>query len=163
MTSTPCHPSSGCSQPQHSGRRFRLLLGLLSLIGAPSLLLVPSAIRAQQTGYGQTLGGTTMEQQVYDGSGARPGSGSILNTTNPLDLMNKIRRGTALDDATPPSSAIDQALKELDSHPAQKAALNPSGSGAAAPGSGTAASSQPLNLPQPVSAPRSPVPGRPAS
>jgi len=163
MTPTPCDPTSDGTRSRHTGRRFRSSLLVLSLVVAPSSLLVPSAGRAQQTGYGQTLGGTTMEQQVYDGSGARPGSGSILNTTNPLDLMNKIRRGTALDDATPPSSAIDQALKELDSHPAQKAALKPAGSGAAAPGSGATVSNQPATPLQPVSAPRSPAPGRPAS
>jgi hypothetical protein len=30
-----------------------------------------------------------------------------------MDLMNKIRKGTAMDDATNPTDAIDAALKEL--------------------------------------------------
>jgi hypothetical protein len=153
MTSTPCDPTGPV--PSHkAGQCFSTTLMVLSLLGAASSLLVPSAVRAQQTGYGQTLGGTTMEQQVYDGGGSRPGSGSILNTTNPLDLMNKIRRGTALDDATPPSSAIDQALRELDSHPAQKAVLKPPGAEAAGPGSGATVSNQPATPVRPVPAPR---------
>lgn len=41
-------------------------------------------------------------------------SNSVLDSANPIDLMNKIRRGTAMDDATPPGDAIDAALKELD-------------------------------------------------
>jgi hypothetical protein len=38
----------------------------------------------------------------------------VLDSTNPIDLMNKIRRGTAMDDATPPGDAVDAALKDLD-------------------------------------------------
>jgi hypothetical protein len=34
-----------------------------------------------------------------------------------MDLMNKIRKGTAMDDATNPKDAIDAALKELDAKP----------------------------------------------
>jgi hypothetical protein len=37
---------------------------------------------------------------------------SVLDSVNPIDLMNKIRRSQALDDATPPSDAVDQALRE---------------------------------------------------
>jgi hypothetical protein len=40
-------------------------------------------------------------------------SSSILDSTNPLDLMNKLRRGTALDIATPPGDAVDAALKDF--------------------------------------------------
>lgn len=96
------------------------------VLSAPLLLPVAPAA-AQQAGYGQTLGTTPMERQLYDGTG-RPNSGSILDSTNPIDLMNKIRRGTAMDDATPPSSAIDQALQQLDAQTA------PAGSQAAAGG-----------------------------
>jgi hypothetical protein len=31
-----------------------------------------------------------------------------------MDLLNKLKRGTALDDATNPTDAIDAALRELD-------------------------------------------------
>ncbi|MEB3316565.1 MAG: hypothetical protein VKO39_00255 [Cyanobacteriota bacterium] len=73
---------------------------------------------AQQGGYGQTLGTSPMEQQMYNydpGSGSRPGGSSAgLNPANPLDLINKIRKGSAMDDATPPGDAVDQALKALE-------------------------------------------------
>ncbi|WP_159817524.1 hypothetical protein [Cyanobium sp. Copco_Reservoir_LC18] len=83
--------------------------------GALALLMVGEA-RAQQAGYGQTLGTSIQERQLYDygPSKSGSGSGSILDSTNPLDLMNKLKRSTALEDATPPSSAIDQALREFD-------------------------------------------------
>ncbi len=46
-----------------------------------------------------------------------PGSSqkdSILDATNPMDLLNKLRRATAMDDATTPSDAIDDALKAFE-------------------------------------------------
>ena len=48
------------------------------------------------------------EREIY---GDTDGSGSILDSANPMDLLNQIRRATAMDDATPPSDAIDAALK----------------------------------------------------
>lgn len=105
-----------------------LLMGLASLLSA--LLLAPSWIAelpasAQQAGYGQTMGSSTPERQFYDygpsNSSSGSGGSSLLNTTNPMDLMNKLRRSTALDDATSPSSAIDQALKDLEASSAASA------------------------------------------
>ena len=46
-----------------------------------------------------------------------PGSNqkdTILDATSPMDLMNRLRRATAMDDATTPSDAIDEALKALE-------------------------------------------------
>ena len=53
------------------------------------------------------------EREIY-GNGA-PGAdgGSILDATNPMDLINRIQRAGAMNDATPPADAIDAALKEL--------------------------------------------------
>lgn len=93
---------------------------------------------AQQSGYGQTMGTSPMEQQLYNndpGSGSRPGgSSSGINPANPLDLINKIRKGSAMDNATPPGDAVDQALRELEtqSRP-QPAASRPSAAAAATP------------------------------
>jgi hypothetical protein len=67
---------------------------------------------AQQAGYGQTLGSSQQERELNLGTGPQR-SGSILDSTNPLDLMNKLRRGTALDNATPPGDAVDAALKDF--------------------------------------------------
>lgn len=99
-------------------RRHRVpSLGLPAVVGLAgafaALLLSAAAGRAQQQGYGQTMGSSTLERQVFD---AGPGSksSSILDSTNPLDLLNKLRRNTALDEATSPDSAIDQALKDYE-------------------------------------------------
>ncbi len=86
-------------------------------LAAALVLLVGQPGQAQQAGYGQTLGTSPQEQQIYDYSpGGSPSGrgGSILDTTNPIELMNKLRRGTAMEEATTPESAIDQALRDLE-------------------------------------------------
>jgi len=105
-----------------SKRRWRLALLGLSTFAAMAAGLASPAV-AQQKGYGQTLGSSPLEQQIYDGgSGGPPKGSSLLDSTNPIDLMQKLRRATAMDDATPPASAIDQALKDLDAQSASPTA-----------------------------------------
>ena len=105
-------------------RPSRLLPASFGLALAAGLLGgVPAS--AQQQGYGQTMEGAS---GVGNGSSAAGmgKSNSVLDAVNPIDLMNRIRRNQALDDATPPGDAIDQALKEYQSQPSA------SGSGASA-------------------------------
>lgn len=77
-------------------------------------LLAPAAALAQQQGYGQTMGSSPLERQLYDSNPRGGSGGSPLESGNPLDIMNAIRRNSSLSDATPPSSAIDDALKAFD-------------------------------------------------
>ena len=77
---------------------------------------------AQQQGYGQTMDNATGSGgggASSLGSGMGKG-GSVLDAVNPIDLMNKIRRNQALDDATPPGDAVDQALRDYQSQTAPK-------------------------------------------
>ena len=92
---------------------------LAAVIVFPSLL-APLAGQAQQQGYGQTLGTTPMERQVYDADprGGSGGGGSPLESGNPLDIMNVIRRNQSLSEATPPASAIDDALRDFEAQAA---------------------------------------------
>ena len=48
------------------------------------------------------------EREIY---GETNVNGSILDAANPMDFLNRIRRSTAMDNATTPSDAIDAALK----------------------------------------------------
>lgn len=102
--------------PAHLPARYcdRLPL-LLALAGALAGGL-GAAVSPARAEYRGNL--STQEQTIYDygpnGSNGSSKGGSILDSTNPIDLMNKIRRGTALDDATDPGDAIDAALKELE-------------------------------------------------
>jgi hypothetical protein len=90
---------------RRQGQAFSLAIGLASSLAISAL---PAG--AQQAGYGQTIGISPQERQIYGGSG----SSSPLDAKNPIDLINQLRRSTSLDDATPPSTAVDQALKALE-------------------------------------------------
>jgi hypothetical protein len=79
------------------------------------LLALAPAARAQMDSTFQNK----QEREIY-GNGA-PGAdgGSILDATNPMDLINRIRQAGSLDDATPPADAIDAALKALELQPVE--------------------------------------------
>ena len=98
-----------------------------ALLAAPVLgaaVVAPSAL-AQQQGYGQTMGYGQQERELNYGTGPNRNSGGILDSTNPIDLMNKLRRGTALDDATPPGDAVDAALRDFHQQAAGSAGTKP--------------------------------------
>ena len=54
------------------------------------------------------------EREIHDTFSADQKNGSILDATNPMELINQLRRATAMDDATSPSDAIDEALRALE-------------------------------------------------
>jgi hypothetical protein len=112
-----------------TGPLTAVLLTLAASTAASSL--VSGSARAD---YNTSL--STQEQRLYDygpgGSNGSPKGNSVLDTTNPLDLMNKIRKGRAMDDATNPTDAIDAALKELDAQAPRATAATP-GSAVKAP------------------------------
>lgn len=58
---------------------------------------------------------STRPQNVFDGPGERPKN--VLDATNPIELMNQLRRGSAMDNATNPGDAIDRALREMEAQP----------------------------------------------
>lgn len=71
---------------------------------------------ADLRGYGQTISSPQQERELDYGTGAK--GSSVLDATNPIDLMNRLRRATALDDATSPGDAVDAALKDFHSQSA---------------------------------------------
>ena len=102
-------------------RLLRHPLQAPALFGSLLLLAQPTPVAAQAAaGLSQPLGVTPQDRQIFgngsgSGNGVGPaGSSSGIDITNPIDLINRIRRSTALDDATPPASAVDQALKALE-------------------------------------------------
>ena len=101
-------------------RRPLLRSALVAAAGlSVPLLMTATPAAAQQAGYGQTLGTTPMERQVYDADPrGGSGGGSPLESGNPLDIMNVIRRNQSLSEATPPASAIDEALKDFEAQAA---------------------------------------------
>lgn len=97
-----------------------------TLLALPLALLLPFEVaRAEGAedlkGYGQTISSPQQQQELDYGTGG-PRSSSILDATNPIDLMNRLRRATALDDATQPRDAIDAALRDFDGQSARPGA-----------------------------------------
>lgn len=81
------------------------LFALVALaFSAPEVALAQSSMSGYQT---------PAEQELYNTSPGQP-KGTVLDATNPMDLINRLRQATAMDDATPPSDAIDAALKGWD-------------------------------------------------
>lgn len=101
-------------------------IGLLPLL----LIGVARAETAEDLkGFGQTLGSPQQERELDYGTGS-PRGGSVLDATNPIDLMNRLRRATALDDATPPRDAVDAAIRDFHGQASQP---QPAGSGLKGP------------------------------
>ena len=98
------------------GRPSPLRNSAIAGAGLIALTLLGVSGPAAKADY-NSWGMSTQEKQIYDygpgGSNGTSKQGSILDSANPIDLMNKMRRGTAMDDATPPGDAVDAALQEL--------------------------------------------------
>ena len=84
-----------------------LNLAALAILSFP---LASQSALAQIGNFGQSV----QEQQIYDNSPTGRPSGGILESGNPLELMNKLRRNSAMDNATQPDDAIDQAIRALE-------------------------------------------------
>ncbi|MCP9848423.1 hypothetical protein KBY88_01115 [Cyanobium sp. Morenito 9A2] len=57
---------------------------------------------------------SNQEQQFLDYGPTNGNSKGILDVKNPGDLINTLRRSSAMDNATPPGDAVDQALRALE-------------------------------------------------
>ncbi|WP_094554566.1 hypothetical protein [Synechococcus sp. 1G10] len=90
-----------------------LALAAFALLAAP-LFVPPVQAQSSSGSFGQSI----QEQQIYDNSPTGRPSNGILESGNPLELMNKLRRNSALDNATQPGDAIDQAIKDLEAQAA---------------------------------------------
>ena len=97
-------------------------LGLAALpIALLSLTTVVDRAEAQLSADYQT----PQERDLYNTVPGNNDKGTILDATNPMDLMNRLRRSTAMDDATAPSDAIDAALKALELESSEASANQP--------------------------------------
>ena len=113
----------GCHFLGYFGATLALAAGVASVVGVASVAGVGAA-RAQEKGYGQTISSPQQERELDYGTGTNRG-GSVLDSANPIDLMNKLRKATAMDDATPPGDAVDAALRDFHSPPAAPASASP--------------------------------------
>jgi hypothetical protein len=100
---------------------------LLGSCALPLLLLaVGTRAQAQVQGYGQTIDSPQQQRELDAGTGA-PSRNAALDAANPIDLMNRLRRASAFDNATPPGDAIDAALRDFQPQPQPRPAAPGSG------------------------------------
>ena len=90
---------------------------MLIRLAAPVLAVAAVLVASAQSGTAQVEAPfhTREERSVY---GDDTGSGSILDATNPMDLINRLRQSGSMEDATEPSDAVDEALKAFQEAPA---------------------------------------------
>lgn len=84
------------------------------LIACALLTATAGPVLSQVKGYGQTISSPQQERELDYGTGTNRGS-TVLDSANPIELMNKLRRATAMDDATQPGDAVDAALRDFHS------------------------------------------------
>ena len=65
------------------------------------------------------------ERELYRTLPGENQEGTILDATNPMDLMNRLRRATAMNNATSPADAVDEALRALDANNEGASLLKP--------------------------------------
>ena len=123
LSSTRSASALGSKALGYFGASVALAAAVASVLGVASVAGVGAA-RAQEKGYGQTISSPQQERELDYGTGTNRG-GSVLDSANPIDLMNKLRKATSMDDATPPGDAVDAALRDFHSPPAAPASASP--------------------------------------
>ena len=71
--------------------------------------------------YAETVGNQELpeEREIHNTFSGAKGKGTIFDATNPMQLLNRLREATAMDNATSPSDAIDDAIRAFDEQAAQ--------------------------------------------
>ena len=123
LSSTRSASALGSKALGYFGASVALAAAVASVFGVASLAGVGAA-RAQEKGYGQTISSPQQERELDYGTGTNRG-GSALDSANPIDLMNKLRKATSMDNATNPGDAVDAALRDFHSPPAAPASASP--------------------------------------
>ena len=83
----------------------------LFLLISPALLILTCPIGTYAGSEMVNVSQTPEERELFNTLPGESQKGGILDATNPMELMNRLKRATAMDDATPPSEAIDDALR----------------------------------------------------
>ena len=99
----------GICLPLKSLRALVLALVSMACLGGDSFFL---PFMAQLSGTNEL----PQEFDLYDTLPVESSKGTILDATNPMEFLNRLRRATAMDNATSPSDAIDEAIKALEAN-----------------------------------------------
>lgn len=90
----------------------RVFAAVVMAVSATSIWLTPAAI-AQSSFGGQSPFETNEDRDIFNNLPDAKRQGSVLDATNPMELMQRLREATSMNDATDPVDAIDAALQEF--------------------------------------------------
>ena len=90
----------------------RVSAAVVVAVSATSIWLTPAAI-AQSSFGGQSPFETNEDRDIFNNLPDAKRQGSVLDATNPMELMQRLREATSMNDATDPVDAIDAALQEF--------------------------------------------------
>lgn len=90
----------------------RVSAAVVLAVSATSIWLTPAAI-AQSSFGGQSPFETNEDRDIFNNLPDAKRQGSVLDATNPMELMQRLREATSMNDATDPVDAIDAALQEF--------------------------------------------------
>ena len=92
---------------------LRVTSGLAFAICSALLSVCPAA-QSQTTMSQPTVLERNEDRDIYNTlPGESKKKGSVLDVTNPMELMRSLRQATSMNDATDPVDAIDEALREF--------------------------------------------------
>ena len=92
---------------------LRVTSGLAFAICSGLLPVCPAA-QSQTTMSQPSVLERNEDRDIYNTlPGESKKKGSVLDVTNPMELMRTLRQATSMNDATDPVDAIDEALREL--------------------------------------------------
>ncbi len=98
-------------------KRIQVSLRALKLIGMLAFLSLLGGFGIDRLSAKAQLAGifeSPKEREIYNTLPGGAKEGTLLDATNPMELMNRLRRASAMNDATAPADAIDQALQALE-------------------------------------------------
>ena len=90
----------------------RMSAAVVMAFSATTLWLAP-AVSAQSMLTAQSPFETNEDRDIFNTLPDAKRQGSVLDATNPMELMQRLRQATSMDDATDPVDAIDAALREF--------------------------------------------------
>ena len=90
----------------------RVSAAVVMVCSATALWLAP-AVMAQSMLTAQSPFETNEDRDIFNTLPDAKRQGSVLDATNPMELMQRLRQATSMNDATDPVDAIDAALREF--------------------------------------------------
>ena len=86
----------------------------LVIAASSALLIVSPSVQSQTTLSQPSSIERNEDRDIYNTlPGESKQKGSVLDVTNPMELMRSLRQASSMNDATDPVDAIDEALREL--------------------------------------------------